>query len=195
MTQHSDIQPMTRAERLRAATHPTHEGLDRSIMIARPFESVPNYGRFLRVQAAFHHDVSPIYEMAEVAEIIPGLSSLSRLEAVRADATDLGIELPALQAPAALGLPLPEALGWLYVVEGSNHGAAFLFKAALKLGLSQAHGARHLSEADAGRAAQWRRFKEGLNAPAFTPKEEARVVDGANAAFLRVMDLVRLHMA
>ena len=191
----AEPQSQGRAAHLRSATHAAHERLDRAIMLARPFDSIENYGRFLRVQYGFHRDVAPLYGAAELQDIIPGLSSLSRLKAVEADAADLGITLPEDSAmPAAAGLPLPEALGWLYVIEGSNLGAAFLLKAAKKMGLEETHGARHLAEGQMGRAVAWRMFKEGLETPQLSAEEEARAVAGACAAFERVRSLVGLHM-
>lgn len=185
----------TRAEHLRSASHTAHESLDTRIMAAKPFDSLVNYGRFLKVQYVFHRDVSPLYTDPALAALIPDLSSLGRLEAVKKDAASVGTTLPEVaDAPAATGLAVPEALGWLYVVEGSNLGAAFLFKAAKKMDLSEEHGASHLAEGKLGRAAQWRVFKEALNAVSLTEEEEARMVAGAKAAFARVRALVEVHM-
>ncbi len=192
-TQTTKIQ--SRAEVLRAATSAAHHSLDTSIMAADPFGDVANYGRFLKVQHAFHRDVAPLYARADLGALIDGLPALSRLDAVAQDAADLEVTLSAPETPASEALPLPEALGWLYVVEGSNLGAAFLLKAAKKMGLSESHGARHLAEAPEGRAAHWRAFKEGLNAAPLSPSDEARVVAGAEAAFRRVRALVGVHMA
>jgi heme oxygenase len=185
-----------RSAALRAATHSTHDRIDTAIMAARPFDNVENYSRFLRVQYAFHRDVSPLYRDAKLAALIPDLISRSRVEQVAADAADLGALLPEKieKSPATEGIELPEALGWLYVVEGSNLGAAFLFKAALKMGLSQDHGARHLAEAPEGRAAQWRGFKSALDAVVLTEAEEARCITGAEAAFARVRDLIGQYL-
>lgn len=185
-----------RAALLRAATHSTHEKLDASIMAARPFESRENYGRFLKVQHAFHRDVAPLYRAPALQHLIPDLSRRARLAAVAQDAADLGIALPDYtDAPATTeGIGIPESLGWLYVVEGSNLGAAFLFKAALKMGLSAEHGARHLAEAPEGRAAQWRAFKEALDAVRLTDADEARAIAGAEVAFASVRVLVAQHL-
>ena len=50
---------------------------------------------------------------------------------LRSMLADLGLAPPeGMGPPAAEGVALPEALGWLYVVEGSNLGGAFLLKAA-----------------------------------------------------------------
>ncbi|MGG2475716.1 biliverdin-producing heme oxygenase, partial [Rhizobium sp. BR5] len=81
---------------------------------------------------------------------------------------------------------LPEAMGWLYVVEGSNLGAAFLLKDAAKLGLTEEFGARHLAGAPEGRGLHWRTFTAALDEISLTVEEEERVVAGAEAAFRAV---------
>ncbi|MBM7329458.1 biliverdin-producing heme oxygenase, partial [Agrobacterium sp. S2] len=81
---------------------------------------------------------------------------------------------------------LPEAMGWLYVVEGSNLGAAFLLKDAAKLGLDEEFGARHLAGAPEGRGLHWRTFTAALDEISLTVEEEERVVAGAEEAFRAV---------
>jgi heme oxygenase len=185
-----------RAANLRAATHATHERIDTAIMVAKPFDNIENYARFLRVQYAFHRDVAPLYRAAMLTRLFADLDSRARLGRVAQDGADIGAELPSQfdAPPATEALNLPEALGWLYVVEGSNLGAAFLFKAAVKMGLSEHHGARHLAEAPEGRAAQWRSFKAILDAARLTEAEEARCIAGAEAAFARVRALIAQHL-
>lgn len=187
----------TRAEALRDGTHSLHETLDGSIMKARPFDSTENYARFVKMQHALHRDASPLYAQADLAALIPNLAALSRFDAVTQDAADLGVTLDTYQdAPkTAANVSLAEGLGWLYVIEGSNLGAAFLLKAAKKLGLSETNGARHLGEAPEGRATHWRAFKDALNAAALAPEDEDRVIAGANAAFARAHELARIHLA
>ncbi|MBZ4691092.1 biliverdin-producing heme oxygenase [Cereibacter changlensis] len=184
----------TRAERLRAATHSTHERLDAAIMAARPFASVDNYLRFLRLQHGFHRDVAPLYGDPVLNRLIPGLDRFGRLGAVARDLADLGRAPPIYGSPPAAPRTAGAALGWLYVVEGSNLGAAFLLKAARKMGLSEDRGASHMAEAPEGRAAHWRSFKDALNAAALSTAEEEQVVAGANAAFARVRDLAAQHL-
>lgn len=196
MTQTETMTAPALSDRLKHATRSTHEVLDSSIMQLEPFRNVANYTTFLRIQHALHADVAPLYERADLQALIPGLAEFCRLPAVTQDGADLGTNLPA-QPQSALpqGIDLPQALGWLYVVEGSNLGAAFLIKAARKMGLSETHGARHLAEAPEGRAAHWRRFKDGLNAAELTPAQQDRVIAGANAAFARVQGLVDSYRA
>lgn len=118
-------------------------------------------------------------------------SRAKRLKA-RTNTTHERLDTSIMSAPAlASGSDLPTALGWLYVAEGSNLGAAFLLKEAAKLGLSEAFGARHLAAAPEGRGLQWRTFTAALDALELSDDEEGRVVAGAEAAFRRVRGLVK----
>lgn len=185
---------LSRARRLRAATGTAHERLDQRIMAAGPFASRENYGRFLSVQHAFHSDLAPLYADPRLAGFISDLAARERLSAIGADLTDLG--LPVIEAGPSLApdpADLPEALGWLYVAEGSNLGAAFLLKMAGALDLGEVFGARHLAGHPEGRAQHWRGFTAALDAVALSEAEEARAVAGAEAAFARVQDLVERH--
>lgn len=74
-------------------------------------------------------------------------------------------------------------LGWPYVAEGSNLGAAFLLKEAAKLGLSETFGARNLTGAPEGRGLNWRIFIAALDALEVLPVEDECVVAGAKFAF------------
>lgn len=187
----ADPLPSSRAEALRLATDETHRALDAWVMAANPFASLDRYGAFLRMQHDIHRDVARPYADPALNALIPGLSRFARLEAVTQDLADLGLALHDLDPPAAEGADLPEALGWLYVVEGSNLGGAFLLKAAKSIGMSETHGARHMVDPEEGPAAVWRAFKAGLEAPVLTPAEEARVIEGAQAAFARAHALAR----
>ena len=190
----TDILEPSRAKRLKASTHETHDRLDTSIMAAASFASVEGYGRFVTVQYLFHRDIDALYDDAILQALLPGLTERRRLPLIAADLTDLGLPLPEDDAPLAFpqgdAVDIPAALGWLYVAEGSNMGAALLRKEASKIGLSDEHGARHLAPAAEGPAAHWRAFTAALDAVDLTADEEARAAIGANAAFSRVQALV-----
>lgn len=189
----SNDQP--RSKRLKAATGDTHSRLDQSIMAGEPFAGRDRYGLFVKVQQAFHRDIDALYDDAALDALLPDLQGRRRLGLIEQDLIDLGAEaLPADTAPAFQrnsAVDLPAALGWLYVAEGSNLGAAFLLKDAAKLGLSEEFGARHLAGAPEGRGLHWRTFTAALDGVPLSEAEEARVVAGAEAAFRRVHGLVK----
>ena len=151
-------------------------------MSVDPFTNKENYIKFLKLQSVFHKAVDHIYKDSELNKAIPELEYMARYDAVTQDLADLG------DKPYEYGKPLPhetgnKAIGWLYCAEGSNLGAAFLFKHAQKLDYNGEHGARHLAPHPAGRGKHWRAFVEHLNALNLTPEAEAEAIQGAREAF------------
>ena len=185
-----------RAKRLKAATEEAHGRLDRRIMEADPFAGRTRYGQFVKVQHQFHRDIDALYENAELDRLLPDLTGRRRLPLIARDLDDLGLGVPAPDRPPvfARNVDIPTALGWLYVAEGSNLGAAFLLKDAVKLGLGETFGARHLAAAPEGRGLHWRTFTAALDTIELSDAEEQRVISGAVAAFERVQGLVELLM-
>ena len=183
---------LTRAERLRQETHALHERLDTSIGGKSPFADRDRYATFVEIQYRFYAAIEPLYRDARLQALIPDLATRSRLAAARQDLADLGRPVPEAEP---LPIPPGEALGWLYVSEGSTLGAAFLLKAVEALGLNEENGARHMAAAPEGRGKHWREFKESLNAAPLGPDEDAAVIAGANAAFAHVQGLVNVVMA
>lgn len=183
-------EPVTRSKRLKAATHESHDRLDKRIMAGDPFADRERYGRFLDVQYHFHHEIDRLYRHDELCAIIPDLHGRRRLDLIRKDMEDIGANIPVLRESDDYLIDIPNALGWLYVAEGSNLGAAFLLKEAAKLGLSEDFGARHLAGAPEGRGRHWRAFTAALDGLDLDGAAEDRLVQGAKDAFARVRSLV-----
>lgn len=182
------------ARSLKDATQSTHQRLDKAIMDHEPFSSRERYRLFLKVQHAFHREIGPLYGDVGICALLPSIAGGSRLEAIELDLNDLGVGRPAYAAPplfeASAAVHLPAALGWLYVAEGSNLGAAFLFKEAEKLGLTDTFGAGHLAAAPQGRGLQWKTFKSELDTIELVDRHKDGVILGASAAFDHVRALL-----
>ncbi|MBP2549214.1 heme oxygenase [Neorhizobium galegae] len=180
----------SRTKRLKAATHSAHERLDQRIMRANPFADRESYGRFLILQYRFHRDLDALFSNADLDALLPDLAGRNRLAFVGQDLADLGLAVPDASEPpifaAGQSIDLAEALGWLYVIEGSNLGAAFLLKYAAKLGLDENFGARHLAGSPTGRGLHWRTFTAALDGIDLSGEAEQRAIAGAEAAFRRV---------
>jgi heme oxygenase len=177
-----------RSARLKLISHDVHEQIDQRITAYDPFADRSRYGAFLRSQFRLHRDVQALFAAPALNRLLPGLSARCRLQRVRLDLQDLQIALDeqALPAPAFVAeQPVSPALalGWLYTVEGSNLGAAFLLKAAARLGLDGSFGARHRAPHASGRASHWHDFVAQLDAVQLPPEQEAEVDAGAQAAF------------
>ncbi|WP_242416838.1 biliverdin-producing heme oxygenase [Sphingomonas panni] len=176
----------SRSQRLKAATATIHDTLDQRIMALDPFSSPARYVRFLRAQQAFHAALAPLYAAPTLRALIPDLTERDRTASIAADLADIGLPPPVVPDGAPIEpVDTSTALGWLYVAEGSSLGAAFLLKAAQRIGLTVDHGARHLAAHRDGRAAHWRAFTARIDAADMTPEDEARMIAAARDAFTR----------
>ncbi|WP_024511628.1 biliverdin-producing heme oxygenase [Bradyrhizobium sp. ARR65] len=185
-------EPRGLAKRLKAATHNQHDALDKRIMGLDPFGSRARYATFLKIQHDFHQEIDPLYNHPGISTFIADLSERRRLDLIRQDIVDTGGTLSDIRHSGDL-IAVPNAVGWLYVAEGSKLGAAFLLKGAEKLRLSESFGARHLAAHIDGRGIHWRRFTAAIDAIPFTAADDARAIEGARQAFARVRFLVEKH--
>ncbi|MFL6533764.1 MAG: biliverdin-producing heme oxygenase [Pseudomonas sp.] len=182
MTTH---RPVTRSQRLNQITHEPHGRLDALVKAHAPFETQASYARFVVAQYQFQSELVALYNDAQLTALIADLPARCRAEAAKADLADLDTEVPAPLAGAVKNPTQAEALGWLFVSEGSKLGAAFLIKRAVTLGMNEIFGARHLAEPAGGRAEGWKTFTRILDELPFTERQEAEADKGALAAFNR----------
>lgn len=173
----------TFAQRLKEENRTTHDSVDNLVMSVEPFKNNENYSKFLKLQSVFHKVVDDIYKDSTLNQKIPELSDMARYEAVLKDLQDLNSEPYEFQGE----IPKPQgnqAIGWLYCAEGSNLGAAFLFKdAQQKLNFNAEIGATHLAPHPDGRGKHWREFVEYLNQLGLDTQAEDEAIQGAKDAF------------
>ncbi|MGV8916236.1 MAG: biliverdin-producing heme oxygenase [Pseudomonas sp.] len=181
----TDDRPALRSQRLNQVTNAPHEQLDKAVKANAPFETLESYARFVAAQYGFQSELKALYSDPELIRIFPDLAERCRAEQAEADLADLNTALPAAVAGALRNPGKAQALGWLFVSEGSKLGAAFLIKRAAALNLSESFGARHLGEPAGGRAEGWKSFVRTLDNLAFSAEEEAQIEQGAVAAFER----------
>ncbi|HKS12763.1 MAG TPA: biliverdin-producing heme oxygenase [Pseudomonas sp.] len=180
-----------RSQRLNQLTHAPHSELDTLVKSHAPFDTRESFARFVVAQYLFQAELQALYTDPRLIAIVPDLAQRCRAEQARLDLADLNTGVPS-PVPGALHNPsLGEALGWIFVSEGSKLGAAFLIKRAVGLGLSDSVGARHLGEPAGGRAEGWKQFTRILDSLELNPEEDAAAERGAVAAFERFTELLR----
>ncbi|MCU1729980.1 biliverdin-producing heme oxygenase [Pseudomonas sp. 7P_10.2_Bac1] len=177
--------PALRSQRLNQITNEPHQKLDALVKAHKPFETRENFARFVVAQYLFQSELQSLYTDAALKEIVPDLPERCRAEQAKADLADLQTPVPAPVAGAIHAPSKAEALGWIFVSEGSKLGAAFLIKRAVALELSETFGARHLGEPAGGRAEGWKSFVKTLDGLELSAEEEADLDKGAVAAFER----------
>jgi heme oxygenase len=174
-----------RSQRLNQVTHAPHEQLDKAVKANAPFETLAGYARFVVAQYLFQAELKALYTNPDLIRIFPDLASRCRAEQAMADLGDLNTDIPAPVSGALHNPAKAQALGWLFVSEGSKLGAAFLIKRAAALNLSDTFGARHLGEPAGGRAEGWKTFTRILDSQTLNAEEEAQAEQGAVEAFER----------
>jgi len=174
-----------RSQRLNQITHEPHTKLDALVKAHAPFETQANFARFVVAQYQFQSELVALYNDPELIKLVPDLAERCRADAAKLDLADLETAVPAPVAGAVQNPSKAQALGWLFVSEGSKLGAAFLIKRAVGLGLSETFGARHLGEPAGGRAEGWKRFTRTLDSLELSAEEEAAAEKGAVDAFVR----------
>ena len=184
-TADSASRPALRSQRLNQITNEPHQKLDALVKAHKPFDDVASFARFVVAQYLFQSELKALYTDPALKEIVPDLPERCRAEQAKADLADLNTEVPAPVAGAVNSPSKAEALGWIFVSEGSKLGAAFLIKRAVGLGLSDSFGARHLGEPAGGRAEGWKSFIKTLDGLELSAEEEADLDKGAVAAFER----------
>ena len=184
-TADSASRPALRSQRLNQITNEPHQKLDALVKAHKPFDEVASFARFVVAQYLFQSELKALYTDPALKQIVPDLPERCRAEQAKADLADLNTEVPAPVAGAVNSPSKAEALGWIFVSEGSKLGAAFLIKRAVGLGLSDTFGARHLGEPAGGRAEGWKSFIRTLDGLELTAEEEADLDKGAVAAFER----------
>lgn len=181
---------LTISEALKEHSRTTHDSVDNLVMSMQPFASHDNYRKFLQAQYEFHSTVNPIYHNDKIASNFEGLAELSRLERVKSDMKDLEVE-PFGQDVEQVSYTDAEAIGWLYCVEGSNVGAAILYKEAGKIDLKDDFGASHLAAHADGRMPHWRSVKAKIDALPLSDDDKAAAMKGADDAFAYFKRVIR----
>lgn len=172
------------SSQLKAHTHAIHEQLDHAIMAAGMFSDLAGYKKFVMIQYRFHRDVNALYTDAALARIVPDLPARNRFKCLVEDMADLDIPVPeGVENP--VGDDPSEAVGWLYVAEGSKLGAGILTRLAEKLGLDASFGARHLQPDPAGRGRSWSAFQVAIDCAGL---DTGRCLVGAESGFARMID-------
>ncbi|MBM3109482.1 biliverdin-producing heme oxygenase [Pseudomonas arcuscaelestis] len=180
-----------RSQRLNQLTHAPHTELDALVKSHAPFETRESFARFVVAQYLFQNELKALYTAPALIAIVPDLAERCRAEQAGLDLADLNTEIPADFAGAVQNPSVGEAMGWIFVSEGSKLGAAFLIKRAVGLGLSDSFGARHLGEPAGGRAEGWKQFTRILDSLELSTEEEAKAEQGAVAAFERFTELLK----
>ena len=174
---------------LKDVTRPCHEAVEARLGRRRFTESLEAYGRTLRLFYAFHRPLEEAFAR------IPGWAGVGidpqerrKTPLLAADLRRLGIAEDSTPPPGAGPLPLPgdlaEALGVMYVLEGSTLGGRYIRKQVQAgLGLTPGDGASYFDSYGDRVGAMWKAFGAAVDAFATTGAVRDAAVRSAVATF------------
>lgn len=178
------------SQKIKEHSRKTHDSVDELVMSMQPFANTQNYGKFLQAQHEFHETLRPLYVDDTINQQFNNIVELGRADRVLEDMKALNVE-PANLDIARQNPTDARRIGWLYCAEGSNVGAAILYKEAGKIELSDDHGAAHLAAHPDGRMRHWRSFQAKLDALELTEEETQEALKGADDAFAYFKTLIK----
>jgi heme oxygenase len=172
-----------RRSRLRSATEDAHRHLDAVVDQAGFFRDRLSYVVYLRATLRARRPLELALHQCDAAKLFALSSDRDIAPALRADIEDVTGAVPATDFIVA-GQPLSaaQALGTLYVLEGSALGARHLAPRAHSIGMSPTFGARHFARQTAT-PKSWSVFLRVLEAQPLDAVHEGACIEAATAAF------------
>ena len=187
-------EPATAMMRLRAATWPSHQRLEKGLDVKARFSDLDAYRQHLQRMwgfcAAMEHSLTP----QSFANALPDYETRRKLPLLTQDLEALGASAVFVSSleicPSVLAASSPEAaFGCAYVWEGATLGGRVLLPLVEKrLGLTAERGATFLASYGDDVTAMWRKFSAALNAFCGTPYRQAAAVEAAVTTFERLAD-------
>lgn len=181
------LEPMM--SELRRCTRDCHRALEEQIAIEQAMESIGSYGGLLQRFLAIYQVLEP--QVLNTPDLDCWVTDLPQRRRVPDLLTDLKAldhspysQLPATATPAT---DVPDALGCLYVLEGSTLGGQFIAQQVKeRLGLTPEHGCRFFAGAGRNTTARWISFAQSVESfAAAHPECRRQIAQSALTTFAR----------
>ncbi|WP_443938658.1 biliverdin-producing heme oxygenase [Pedobacter sp. MW01-1-1] len=174
---------------LKEATKAAHQELEKKVVLKlKSIRSAADYADLLKHFYAYFDHLRNEIEPYITPEVLPDYAERRDASYIKRDIEALGFDttdLPLTTVPKITNTQ--EALGALYVMEGSIMGGRIIVEMLAKVGVQT--GVSFFSGYGAQTGEMWGRFVEVLNASAKNEAEEQLAVDAANAAFTHFSDV------
>lgn len=169
--------------KIKEATKAAHQQLEGVVVRKlKAIGSTEDYADFLKYFYAYFNAVEKAITPYITTQVLPDCADRRNSSHIKADIEALGAttdRVPHAEAPAIADVQ--EALGALYVLEGSIMGGSIIVKMLEKLGVTQ--GVSFFSGYGEQTGQKWGVFTAVLNAHANSDEEQRRAVESAIATF------------
>jgi len=181
---------------IREATKAEHQNLEKQVVLKlKAIRSNADYADLLKHFYAYFSHIEASIKSYITESILPDYAQRRNSSYIKADILELGgdiTDLPYITVPKIENAV--EALGALYVLEGSIMGGSIIVKMLEKGGVTK--GVSFFSGYGAATGMMWGNFVAVLNAQAKTEKDEQEAIVAANETFKHfayVFEKVSVH--
>lgn len=175
--------------KIKEATKGPHQEVEKKVVLKiKSIRSEADYADLLKHFYAYFNAVEQAIAPYITSAVLSDLSERRNASYIKADIEALGAtveELPAAVAPDISNVV--QALGALYVLEGSIMGGPYIVQMLQKGGLTKGFSFFSGYGADSGQ--KWAAFTQVLNAIAETEEESEQALNSAHETFARFGDV------
>ncbi|SOD12626.1 biliverdin-producing heme oxygenase [Pedobacter xixiisoli] len=174
---------------IKEATKKPHQEVEKKVVLRiKSIRNEADYADLLKHFYAYFNAVENIITPYITTQILPDTAERRNSSYIKNDIETLGYtidDLPNAVAPEVTNLA--QAMGALYVLEGSIMGGPYIVKMLQKVGLN--NGFSFFSGYGESSGSKWAAFTSVLNTIAKNEEEESEVLQAANQTFARFGDV------
>lgn len=174
---------------IKDATKEAHQQLEKKVVLKmKAIRSNTDYADVLKHFYAYFSEVEKAIQPFITADILPDYAERRNSAYLKADIEELGssvAELPEAKAPQISNTA--EALGALYVMEGSIMGGPIIVQMLAKYGVDK--GISFFSGYGEATGQMWGKFVSVMNAQAATEEQQEQTIRLADETFSRFGDV------
>ena len=175
--------------KIKEATKEGHQQLEKKVILKlKEIRSNADYADVLKHFYAYFNEVEKAIQPYITADILPDHAERRNSSYLKADIEELGCninELPAVTVPKIVNTQ--EALGAMYVMEGSIMGGPIIVQMLAKYGVTK--GVSFFSGYGEATGQMWGKFVAVLNEKGETESEQEEAIKAADETFLRFGDV------
>jgi heme oxygenase len=170
-------------DRLRRETSELHAEVERLVPLAAIAGSARGYARFLALSWRFQHPLEQrLRQVTGLGGVVPDLDRRLKAHLIVRDLAALGAPPPSMGAGAPEITGVAQAIGCLYVLEGSTLGGQHIHRALLRQQPAAAGAVQFLTCYGPETGPLWKALR-GHAERALPPGEHGRAVEAARASF------------
>jgi len=168
---------------IKETTKAAHQNLEKHVVLKlKAIRNNADYADLLKHFYAYFSHIEATIKPYITASILPDYAQRRNASYIKADILELGSDISRLPHTTVPKIEnVVQALGALYVLEGSIMGGSIIVKMLEKGGINK--GVSFFSGYGEATGMMWGNFIAVLNAQAKTPEEEEQAIAAANETF------------